>query len=635
MSITWEELEAEYIEKGIRTVIVPPTENRAGYQYQRVFSDNKRENTFQGKGKKDFQSVTIGKLKKLLKDISDNTNRADKKDILQKKAECTLSFTMGKYPAIHYHESRNPFTNKISPQDASKRQTEFFDAQFLARKGFEVYLNEENSSTKSYDAIINNLPFDFKNISGNLGTVKKRYQDGLKQATGVVLFFASRTSSDYRRYAAMMNGATNTSKPKTVTIICFQKEKEVEFFDMRNVVKKADGTEKQPRPKSAGVITPNSSSIPHKSRAVNKSIRFEFENITKTNRYEKMEKAVRCLSKALRVPIGIEKSEKSGEGFVFKAQEDLTKKWDKFFDDYTKSVYEFVTSYFGLPKAENTTVKKAISDDVLTHKGKVLYECESGKPIKKADWDKFVKNLEKFMNKNLKDSEKKIILNSTALSKVLNRMLQYNTFDAVKQLPLMDLNYNDKSFDWISDSVKNMQNAFGNSFSRQEQARIEIMQQSAGLKITNIDNKMRSDIQTILVDGVKNHKSKSDVAQMLFDKMTGDNRDFKRLADTEMQNAFNNGFVREEVYNTPEGEKTYFQRIEVIDDNTCPFCRRMNGKIALWSDKPLSSQNADDGIADFVIWEGKEWSGEKDDVCTGAFHPWCRGAWIRYYPNEK
>ena len=375
--------------------------------------------------------------------------------------------------------------------------------------------------------------------------------------------------------------------------------------------------------------------IPHKRRAVNKSIRFEFENITPTNKYEKMEKAVRCLSKALRVPIGIEKSEKRGEGFVFKAQEDLTTKWDKFFDDYTKSVYEFVTSYFGLPKAENTTVKKAISDDVLTHKGKVLYECESGKPIKKADWDKFVKNLEKFMNKNLKDSEKKIILNSTALSKVLNRMLQYNTFDAVKQLPLMDLNYNDKSFDWISDSVKNMQNAFGNSFSRQEQARIEIMQQSAGLKITNIDNKMRSDIQTILVDGVKNHKSKSDVAQMLFDKMTGDNRDFKRLADTEMQNAFNNGFVREEVYNTPEGEKTYFQRVEVIDDNTCPFCRRMNGKIALWSDKPLSSQNADDGIADFVIWEGKEWSGEKDDVCTGAFHPWCRGAWLRYYPNEE
>lgn len=374
------------------------------------------------------------------------------------------------------------------------------------------------------------------------------------------------------------------------------------------------------------------SSIKHKSRAVNKSIRFEFENITPINKYEKMEKAVQCLSKALRVPIGIEKSEKLGEGFVFKAQEDLTKKWDKFFDDYTKSVYEFVTSYFGLPKAESTTVKKAISDDVLTHKGKVLYECESGKPIKKADWDKFVKNLEKFMNKNLKDSEKKIILNSTALSKVLNRMLQYNTFDAVKQLPLIDLNYNDKSFDWISDSVKNMQNAFGNSFSRQEQVRIEIMQQSAGLKITNIDNKMRSDIQTILIDGVKNRKSKSDVSQMLFDKMTGDNRDFKRLADTEMQNAFNNGFVREEVYNTPEGEKTYFQRVEVIDDNTCPFCRKMNGKIAVWSDTPLPSQKANDGIADFVIWEGKEWSGEKDDVCTGAFHPWCRGAWIRYYP---
>jgi len=370
-------------------------------------------------------------------------------------------------------------------------------------------------------------------------------------------------------------------------------------------------------------------SIPHKSRAVNKSVRFEFENITKVNKYEKMEKAVRALSKVLNVPIGIEKSERKGEGFVFKAQEDLTSKWDKFFDDYTKSVYEALTSYFGLPKM--TLVSKS---DVLTHKGKVLYSPETGQPIKKTDWDKFVKNLERFMNKGLKDSEKKIILDSVSMGKVLDRMLEYNSLEAVKQMHMSDLAYNEKSFDWISESVKNMKNTFGESFSRQEQARIEVMQQSAGLKITNIDSKMRSDIQTILVDGVKNKKSKAQVSQMLFDKMTGDNRDFKRLIDTEIQNNCNNAFVREEVYKTPKGEKSYFQRFEVIDGNTCPFCRKMNGKIAVWSDKPLTSQKADDGIADFVIWEGKEWSGEKDDVCIGAFHPWCRGAWIRYYPDK-
>lgn len=56
----------------------------------------------------------------------------------------------------------------------------------------------------------------------------------------------------------------------------------------------------------------------------------------------------------------------------------------------------------------------------------------------------------------------------------------------------------------------------------------------------------------------------------------------------------------------------------------------MNGKIAVWSEKPLRNEKAKDGIATFVIWEGKEWSGAKDDVCTGVFHPFCRGTWACY-----
>lgn len=110
------------------------------------------------------------------------------------------------------------------------------------------------------------------------------------------------------------------------------------------------------------------------------------------------------------------------------------------------------------------------------HKGKVLYSPETGEPIKKVDWEKFIKNLEKFLNRNSKDAEKKIILESTSLSKILDRMLKYNSFEAVKKLQLEKINYHGKSFDWISSSVKNMQNSFGQSFSRSEQARIEILQ---------------------------------------------------------------------------------------------------------------------------------------------------------------
>lgn len=73
--------------------------------------------------------------------------------------------------------------------------------------------------------------------------------------------------------------------------------------------------------------------------------------------------------------------------------------------------------------------------------------------------------------------------------------------------------------------------------------------------------------------------------------MVGDNRDYQRLADTEIQNAFNNSFIREEVQNSKEGEKVHFQRMEVIDKNTCTFCKRINGKIVdLGRDGVLNSE---------------------------------------------
>lgn len=335
----------------------------------------------------------------------------------------------------------------------------------------------------------------------------------------------------------------------------------------------------------------------------------------------RVEKALRTMSMSLGVP---EKADK-GEVFFYQAQEDLTNRWYAFFADFTRETYNFVTDFLGLPK--KTIMSKS---DNLTHKGKILYYPESGEPIKKADWDKFVKNLEKFLNRNIADAEKKIILESNSLGKILDRMLKYNTLEAVKKLQLEKLTYHGKTFDWISESTKNMKNVFGESLTRKEMTRIEMLQQSAGQKITGVTDKVRNDVKQILIDGVKARQSKGQVSQALFDKMVGDNRDYQRLADTEIQNAFNNASIREEVYNTPEGEETYFQRIEVIDSNTCPFCRQMNGKIAVWSEKPQKDQKAKDGIADYVIWEGKEWSGRKDDVCTGAFHPFCRGYWARY-----
>ena len=334
---------------------------------------------------------------------------------------------------------------------------------------------------------------------------------------------------------------------------------------------------------------------------------------------ERIEKALRTMAMSLSVPLKAAK----GEIFFYKAQEDLTDKWCMFFSELVRNTYDYVTDYLDLPK--KTVMSKS---DILTHKGRILYTPSTGEPIKQSDWNKFVGNLEKFLNRNIKDVEKKIILESKSLSKILDRMLKYNTLEAVKKLRLEGLQYHGKSFDWISENVKNMQNVFGESLTRQEQARIEVMTQSAAQEITNITDKMRGNIKQILIDGVKGKRSKGQVSQALFDKMVGDNRDFQRVADTEIQNAFNNSFVQEEVYNTEEGKKTYFKRIEVIDSNTCPKCKAINGKIAVWSDKPLNDEKSKDKNADYVIWEGKD--GFEWECPISVKHPYCRGTWQRY-----
>jgi hypothetical protein len=331
----------------------------------------------------------------------------------------------------------------------------------------------------------------------------------------------------------------------------------------------------------------------------------------------------------LGVPVSVEKrhTHDQGEPFYYRAQEELNYKWYNYFSEVLKETYNYIISYFGLP--EITVVSKA-AHDVLRYKGKILYSPETGKPIKQSDWDDFVKLLEKFLNRKLKDTDKKIILDSKALGRILNRMAKYNTVDYITQLPLIDVAYHGKKIDWISDSVKNMQSVFKDALTRQEMAGIQVLQQSAAQRITGVSNEVKSDVQQILIDGVRLRKSKSQISLDIFHKMTGANRDFQKIADTEIQNAFNNSHLLDEVAQAKEGEKVYFERMEVIDGNTCKFCKKMNGVIVLWSDQPLPSDKIQDKIAKFAIWDGKDWDGKKEFVANGVFHPYCRGRWSRY-----
>lgn len=357
---------------------------------------------------------------------------------------------------------------------------------------------------------------------------------------------------------------------------------------------------------------------------MNKTVVLEFTNITPQNCRYKFEKAIHAVSKQLGIPVSVEKqnTEHTGEAFAFASQEQLTYKWYDYFNNAIKEVYYFVADYFDLP-IQNVLQKAG----ELIHRGQILYSPETGKPIKKADWDRFVKALEKILNQKFNGSGEKIVLESKALGKLLDRMLKYNKLPEVKDISLSDIRYSNKTFDYIAESTKTAEKVFG----AMDNTRIELIQQSAAERISGMTDELKTEVKQTLIDGIKSRKGKQQISQDLFNRLSGTNRDFRKIADIEIQNNINNSFIEEEVSNAEAGEKVYFQRIEIADGATCPFCKKMNGVIAVWSETPLSNDKVDgDPYATVALWEGKDWNGQKNYVVNGAFHPYCRGIWIRW-----
>ena len=335
----------------------------------------------------------------------------------------------------------------------------------------------------------------------------------------------------------------------------------------------------------------------------------------------KIEKAVHKIALSLDADIS---GASKGETFVYKAQEELVDKYFKEFTNRTRAIYNFVIGYFDLPDIR--IVSKA---GELRHKGKILYNPSTGLPIKESDWKKFVVELEKFLNRNYTGIGEKIVLSAESLGIILDRLSKTNSLDAIRKMSVADLKAKRYDVDWIGDSIRNMKDKFGDVISRERQARIQIAMDSAAQRVTRVKDDMRNNIQQIIIDGIRDKQSKSVVAQNLFDKCASLNRDMQRIADSEVQMAANSAYIQEEVYNSEPGSKVYFKRFEMMDDNTCKKCKKLNGTIVLWSDVPLPDERIKDPFAKYAIWDGKN----DGDCPVGIVHPWCRGSWIRYYPE--
>jgi hypothetical protein len=371
------------------------------------------------------------------------------------------------------------------------------------------------------------------------------------------------------------------------------------------------------------------------------TIGLEIHNITFKNRRFKFHRAVAELAKSLDIapPLikSLPKKEHRLEPYFYNIQQQLSDRWVLFYGNILENVYEVVTSSLGLPMATVETMRKAIDDGILRYKGgilkfipfyrgRILYSPETGGPINKKDFEALIKAIENFLNRKTKKAGEQIVLDSVALGKLLRRMSKYQTSKEMKALTLEKLKYRGKTFDWIRDSVKNIKNALGEDLTRYEQARYQVAEDWAAQKVTRINSELREEIKDTILNGIRERRGKAQVSQDLFNRLGGLNKDWKRVADTELVNTSNLAGILEEVNHRPAGEKIYFKRYEL--PGCCDKCAKIDGTIVLWSDTPLDDDHIKDPHAKIAIWEGKAQDKKMTTVVPGTLHPNCRGGWM-------
>jgi hypothetical protein len=365
-------------------------------------------------------------------------------------------------------------------------------------------------------------------------------------------------------------------------------------------------------------------------------IELRISNITPDNKVAKLDSAIESLAKALDLPkpLTSKLDNPHKEEYFFLSQQELRDQHVNWLGNIVDQVYLAVCKYLDLPVV--TQFRKAEPDEKpLIINGQVKFNPESGKPLTWGDFNKLVASIERFLNRKLRGAEKKLTLSNAVLGRLLGRMANMNKVDAVRTVPLEEVRARGYSFEDLSSNDKLFFDTF--KLTPQEKQQYRVVQEITGEHIRGIGDSVRKTVKEVYWEGIRAHKSKKEIAQDLFDRAGTMNRDIERIVETESANYQNEMFVAETVASSPEGEKSYFKRMEVIDAVTCKFCQKINNTIALFVPEPLASEEINDPVAEVAIWPGKSNVGRKASdywVPMGAAHPYCRGQWIKYDPEK-
>jgi hypothetical protein len=327
----------------------------------------------------------------------------------------------------------------------------------------------------------------------------------------------------------------------------------------------------------------------------------------------KFEAGIDALSKAL----GYDSERQQKEVSPFKAVRDLEELSKKTVEKGLLKLYnEMRKTWFSMEKAVNPKAAFVLN-------GRIFINPKSGKPLTNAEWKIIKSDVLKAFNYVYSNEEERIALHALSLGKVL------------KGLPL------EKQINASYNSLKDQVNDAMSKLTGPEwQNTVIFAKQEAGNKIVELKQQQYNQIHDTLQNAIKNRYSSGQLSEELFDRFGSMNRDWRRIAETEIGNSQNNGQLITELERKGPEEEYIFMK-GVSSSEACPWCRNeVDGVIVVLMDSPPSKGDTItiNGETYPVIWPGKTNYGRKRSnwwIAAGTQHPHCRCTWVKYVPGYE
>lgn len=338
-----------------------------------------------------------------------------------------------------------------------------------------------------------------------------------------------------------------------------------------------------------------------------KTILLEIRNVH-INPEIKYTNAIASLTKAL----GYDSERQQKEISPFKSVRDLELLSKKTVERKLLKLYTALLKWFDVSKAQ---------DDPFVLNNRIFINPSSGKPLTKKQWSVIKREITGAFRYIYANEEERIVNHALALGKLIKGMSIQDSIDR----GYMSLK------EQVADTVKTMTGPLWKNT-------IAFADAHAGELIVDLTQRHYKQIHDVLSTAIKNRASHGELKEKLFDTFGNMNRDWRRIAETEIGTSQNNGQLITELDRSKEGETVFMRGIS--SSEACPFCRNhVNSKVVVLLDAPPEAggdQITINGTVYTAIWPGKDNYGRNRAnwwVSAGTQHPHCRCTWVKYVPG--